>query len=317
LLKFWPSFTFLFVLLTFFSNADAQISVSFQANASVTAAKIVLADIAVIKPTGSAADAIGQLPVAAAPAPGKTKQLSTVSVITSLRNRPEVADVDWQGSQSIVVERKGNQISQEQMQQIVTDYLLENSAKLQAQVEFTAVRSPQLLVLPAGQLSWKVTPSNPNIIGSSSFSIFFTVDGKPAGNCVVRGRLNTFSDILTAVKTLHKGDVIKEEHLALQRQNLAGLEDPFQDQELIIGMQVARTVNAGKPLTQKDIVSPPIIKDGEMIKIFARKGTLLLSTSGIAQSDGRLGETIKVKNISSNKLIHCRVDGPGIVSVDF
>ncbi|MBV5318854.1 MAG: flagellar basal body P-ring formation protein FlgA [Desulfobulbaceae bacterium] len=290
---------------------------SFQANASVTAAKIVLADIAVIKPTGSAADAIGQLPVAAAPAPGKTKQLSTVSVITSLRNRPEVADVDWQGSQSIVVERKGNQISQEQMQQIVTDYLLENSAKLQAQVEFTAVRSPQQLVLPAGQLSWKVTPSNPNIIGSSSFSIFFTVDGKPAGNCVVRGRLNTFSDILTAVKTLHKGDVIKEEHLALQRQNLAGFEDPFQDQELIIGMQVARTVNAGKPLTQKDIVSPPIIKDGEMIKIFARKGTLLLSTSGIAQSDGRLGETIKVKNISSNKLIHCRVDGPGIVSVDF
>lgn len=304
-------------MLTFYSNADAQISVNFQANASVTAAKIVLADIAVIKPTGSAADAIGQLPVAAAPAPGKTKQLSTVSVITSLRNRPEVADVDWQGSQSIVVERKGNQISQEQMQQIVTDYLLENSAKLQAQVEFTAVRSPQQLVLPAGQLSWKVTPSNPNIIGSSSFSIFFTVDGKPAGNCVVRGRLNTFSDILTAVKTLHKGDVIKEEHLALQRQNLAGFEDPFQDQELIIGMQVARTVNAGKPLTQKDIVSPPIIKDGEMIKIFARKGTLLLSTSGIAQSDGRLGETIKVKNISSNKLIHCRVDGPGIVSVDF
>jgi flagella basal body P-ring formation protein FlgA len=317
LLKFWTSFTFLFVLLTFYSNADAQISVNFQANASVTAAKIVLADIAVIKPTGSAADAIGQLPVAAAPAPGKTKQLSTVSVITSLRNRSEVADVDWQGSQSIVVERKGNQISQEQMQQIVTDYLLENSAKLQAQVEFTAVRSPQQLVLPAGQLSWKVTPSNPNIIGSSSFSIFFTVDGKPAGNCVVRGRLNTFSDILTAVKTLHKGDVIKEEHLALQRQNLAGFEDPFQDQELIIGMQVARTVNAGKPLTQKDIVSPPIIKDGEMIKIFARKGTLLLSTSGIAQSDGRLGETIKVKNISSNKLIHCRVDGPGIVSVDF
>ena len=304
-------------MLTFYSNANAQISVSFQANASVTAAKIVLADIAVIKPTGSAADAIGQLPVAAAPAPGKTKQLSTVSVITSLRNRPEVADVDWQGSQSIVVERKGNQISQEQMQQIVTDYLLENSAKLQAQVEFTAVRSLQQLVLPAGQLSWKVTPSNPNIIGSSSFSIFFTVDGKPAGNCVVRGRLNTFSDILTAVKTLHKGDVIKEEHLALQRQNLAGFEDPFQDQELIIGMQVARTVNAGKPLTQKDIVSPPIIKDGEMIKIFARKGTLLLSTSGIAQSDGRLGETIKVKNISSNKLIHCRVDGPGIVSVDF
>ena len=31
----------------------------------------------------------------------------------------------------------------------------------------------------------------------------------------------------------------------------------------------------------------------------------------------RLGETIQVKNVASNKLVHCRVDGPGMVSVEF
>jgi flagella basal body P-ring formation protein FlgA len=54
-----------------------------------------------------------------------------------------------------------------------------------------------------------------------------------------------------------------------------------------------------------------------MVKIFARKGVLQLSTSGIAKADGRLGENIPVKNIGSNKIIHCRVDGPGVVSVEF
>jgi len=303
--------------LTFSPNALAQISVHFQANASVTEARIVLAHIAVIKPAGSAADTIGKLPVAAAPAPGKTKQLSTVSVISSLRNRPEVAEVDWQGSPNITVERKGNHLSQEQIQKIITDYLQENSAKLKSEVQFTAARGPEQLILPAGQLSWKVTPSNSDILGSSSFSIFFTVDGKPAGNCVVRGKLDSFADILTAARTLHKGDVIKEEHLTLKRQNLAGLEDPFMQPEKIVSMQLGRTVSSGKPLTQKDLVAPALIKDGEMVKIYARKGSLELSTGGIAKADGRLGETIKVKNISSSKLVHCRVDGPGIVSVNF
>jgi flagella basal body P-ring formation protein FlgA len=303
--------------LTFAPDALAQISVNFQANASVAEARIVLADIAVIKPAGSAADTIGKLPVAAAPAPGKTKQLSTVSVISSLRNRPEVAEVDWQGSPTITVERKGNHISQEQIQQIVAAYLQENSAKLKSEVQFTATRTPEQLILPTGQLRWKVTPSNPDILGSSSFSIFFTVDGKPAGNCVVRGKLDSFAEILTAARTLHKGDVIKEEHLALKRQSLAGLEDPFIHPEQIVDMQLARTVNAGKPLTLKDIIAPALIKNGEMVKIYARKGSLELSTGGIAQADGRLGETIKVKNISSSKLVHCRVDGPGIVSVNF
>jgi flagella basal body P-ring formation protein FlgA len=49
----------------------------------------------------------------------------------------------------------------------------------------------------------------------------------------------------------------------------------------------------------------------------ARKGTMQLSASGLAKTDGRLGESIGVKNISSNKMIHARVAGPGIVTVEF
>jgi flagellar basal body P-ring formation protein FlgA len=81
-------------------------------------------------------------------------------------------------------------------------------------------------------------------------------------------------------------------------------------------MQVARTVPAGTILTKEHIVLPPVVKNGEMVKIFARKGALQLSASGIAKTDGRPGEMISVKNIGSNKMIHCRVDGPGVVSVE-
>lgn len=298
--------------------AAAQISVHFKANAAVAGPRIVLADIAVIKPAGPEATEIGQLPVASAPAPGKSKELYTVTVINSLRNRPEVADVDWQGSQTIVVERKSNILSQEQVQQIISAYLTENSAKLpKTEVRFASIRAPETLTLPAGKLSWKVTPSRPGIMGSNSFSIALFVDGKPAGTCVVRGRLEAVAEVVTAAATLHKGDLITDSNIVLQRQDIGDTDNPIMAKEEILGKQVARTVNAGVILKREHIVLPPVIKDGEMVKILAQKGTLHISTSGVAKSDGRLGETIAVKNVSSNKIIHCRVDGPGMVSVEF
>ena len=298
--------------------ASAQISINFQAKAVVAGPRIVLADIAVITPGGSETEAIGRLPVAAAPAPGKTKEFYVVSVINSLRNRPEVADVDWQGSQTIVVERKGNSLGKEQVQEMIAAYLKENSAQLpKAEVRFTSLRAPEELTLPAGKLSWKITPSRPGIMGSTSFTIALFVDGKAAGNCVVRGRLEVVAEVVTAATTLHKGDVLTDANLVLQSRDIGDLEHPLLAKEEIIGKQVARTVNAGVVLKPEHIVLPPVIKDGEMVKIFARKGSLQLSTSGLAKAEGRLGETIPVKNISSNKMIHCRVDGPGMVSVEF
>jgi len=299
-------------------SAAAQASVHFKERAEVSDQRIVLADIADIQPADSATEPLGQLPVGTAPAPGRTKELYVVTVINSLRNRPEAADVDWQGSQTVVVERKAVTLSPEQMQAMIAAYLKENSSILpKAEIRFSSVRAPEAMVLPAGTLTWKITPSRPGIIGSTSFIIALFVDDKPAGACTLRGRLEVVAEVLTAASTLRKGDLVTEENVALQRQDVSGIENPLFAKEDILGHQVARTVAPGTILKSDYIVLPPVIKEGEMVKIIARKGAMQLSTSGLARATGRLGETISVKNISSNKMIHCRVDGPGMVSVEF
>jgi len=299
-------------------SAAAQVSVHFKARAEVSGQRIVLADIADIQPAGSATEALGQLPITSSPAPGRTKELYVTTVINGLRNRPEAADVDWQGSQTIVVERQAVTLSPEQMQAMIAAYLKENSSILpKAEIRFSSVRAPEAMVLPAGTLTWKITPSRPGIIGSTNFVIALSVDDKPAGNCTLRGRLEVTAEVLTAASTLHKGDFLTEENVVLQRQDISNIDNPLFVKEDFLGRQVARTVTTGSILKSDYIVLPPVIKDGEMVKIIARKGSLQLSTNGLARAEGRLGETIAVKNISSNKMIHGRVDGPGMVSVEF
>ncbi len=296
----------------------AQTAVHFQAKATVSGPKVTLADIAAITPAGQEATRIGLLPVASAPAPGKTKELSTVSVISALRNRPEVAGVDWQGSPTIVVERAGQTIGQAELQAMIEGFLVENSAKLpKAEVRLTGMRAPETLTLPAGRLSWQVTPSRPGIIGSTSFNVALLVDGKPASTCVVRGRLEAIAEVATATTTLHRGDALTEADIVMERQDIGAIDHPFFSSDELLGMQVARMVTPGTVLRRDHIVLPPVIKDGEMVRLLAQRGPMQLFTNGLARGDGRLGETIAVKNIASNRIVHGRVDGPGVVTVEF
>lgn len=297
----------------------APVTVSFQKTAAVTAARIMLADIADISPDGDLTEQIGRLVVGVAPPPGKTKELQTAAVITGLRNRPEVADVDWQGSPTTVVERTTQILHQQQLFDIITAYIDAKSDLLPkaAEILFIPIHAPQEVMVPPGELSWQVTPSKPGIVGSNSFVIHLLVDGKPAGTQVVRGRLEVKAEVVTTVTGMQRGDILSAANVLVQSQDITGIDAPFSEISEVIGKQMARTVAAGTVLKADHLVLPPVVKDGEMVKILARKKTMLVSAHGLARTNGRVGEMITVKNISSNKMIYARVQGPGVVTVEF
>jgi flagella basal body P-ring formation protein FlgA len=64
------------------------------------------------------------------------------------------------------------------------------------------------------------------------------------------------------------------------------------------------------------IGDPVMFKKGKIVKIVCIHDTLNISTLGVAEEEGIFGTTVKVRNISSNKVIHGRVIGDSIVKVD-
>ncbi|MGE4560579.1 MAG: flagellar basal body P-ring formation chaperone FlgA [Desulfobulbus sp.] len=306
------------ILFFFPWEALAQISVRFLEHATVTGPRIVLGDIAQVRFAGDQTETLASLPIASSPAPGQSKNLYTVSVINSLRNRKEVAGIDWQGSPNIMVERRATRISRAQIEAILGQFLKENSERLpQAEIRLNVLHAPDELFFPFGTLSWNVTPSRQGILGSTSFSIAFFVDGQPVGNCVVRGKLAAFGEVAVAAIPLRKGEKISARSIRLEKRDLTRLDDPFTAKERLIGLEAARTITAGSVLEHDNISAPAIIRDGQMVTIVAHKGPMQLTTKGLAKESGRRGEMIRVKNISSSKMIYCRVDRPGVVSVEF
>ena len=204
------------------------------------------------------------------------------------------------------------------MKQIVAEYLGRHLKNLpDADIRFTAVRTPGDIILPTGKITYTVRPSRPTIIGSSSFNILFAVDGRTIRNCTVRGRLEALAPVATAVVNVRRGSIITPDQVDMIRQDISKLDGPYFSLDRVVGLQAKRTIRAGKPLDTMNVAPPPVVKRGEPVEIVASRGALRISTKGIATMDGRPGDFIRVKNISSSKLVYGRVDAPGIVSVEF
>ncbi len=313
-------FNMLFCCALLLAAADVhgKTTATFVDEAVVMNQTVTLANIAQIQPDDERTRGLRELVIASAPAPGQSKQLQAASIIAALRNHPEVKGVHWLGSPVISVLRKSIVIEQNRLQQIIADFLAAQADELPAgEIRFTAYNSPSQLVLPYGEVTWKVTPSRPDILQSSIFSIYFHVDGEPVQNCTVRGKMELFTDVVTTTGTIRRGDRIQADQVELAEKNILLLDHPHTRVQDVIGMVANRTLPAGRPLRDGDCTAPPVVSEGQYVKIIAQKGHLHISANGIAKSSGGSGEVIRVKNINSNKLIYAKVKEPGIVSVEF
>jgi len=86
---------------------------------------------------------------------------------------------------------------------------------------------------------------------------------------------------------------------------------------LLKNMEAKRNIKMGQVMTPSLVKAQKMVLRGQQITIVAQNGNLNLRVKGKALMDGQQGQTIKVKNLNSKKLIYARVISAGIVKVGF
>ncbi len=308
----------MFLLSLLIATPGFSLHIQLHEEALVTENFIRLGDIATITPDNDEAKQWTNRQVNRSPALGESKIIYANSLIESFQYVKGADTIQWSGPENITVKRKGQTVSKEQLKQIIAEFLQQNQDKLpQADMRFTSVRAPEKIILPDGDIIYTVTPSKPGILGSTSFSIIFQLDGKTVKNCTVRGKLEAISEVVTAAVNVRRGTILTADKIKLARVDISNLDATYPATDMVIGMQATRTIRAGRAIDDKNVEIAPVIKKGERVKIVASKGSLQISTNGIAIMDGRPGDFIRVKNTNSSKLVYCQVYAPGIVYVEF
>ena len=85
----------------------------------------------------------------------------------------------------------------------------------------------------------------------------------------------------------------------------------------IQGMEAKRNIKMGQVLTPGLLRAQKLVLRGQSVIIVAQSAGLDLRVKGKALMDGRQGQTIQVKNLSSQKLIYAQVVANGMVKVNF
>ena len=312
-------FQLLLIIALFLGCATpcAALQITFKQNAEVDGVTVTLGDIAQFDDNSEMARALASQKVTQAPSPGNSISLNSLAIKQYLENTLSLtSEIQWNGAPTVSLTRTGIHIGSTRIQKIIAHYLQQNSANLpNADIRFIPSALPLPFVLPAGELTYEVIPSSPRILGSSRFSIIFRVDNQVAKNMSVRGKIEALAPVVVAVNRLKRGTVLSPSDLTLAIKDLNEVNNPGLDVSSFSGKKLTRNIKAGAVITLPMVATLPIIKRGERVKIVIRSGPLHLSASGIARTDGTHDQMIRVQNINSNKIIHCRVAAPGLVEV--
>lgn len=128
--------------------------------------------------------------------------------------------------------------------------------------------------------------------------------------------VNLTQEVLVATGPIARGTMIKPSHVIQRQINLDAFRDQYVTKfEQISGMIVKRTFRDGQVIRTDQLTEPTLVERGEKIIITAKAGQTHVKMFGTALSDGKLGDQIRVKNISSSRILHAQVTEKGQVIV--
>jgi flagellar basal body P-ring formation protein FlgA len=130
----------------------------------------------------------------------------------------------------------------------------------------------------------------------------------------IPAQVMVYREIPVAALDIARGQRITEAHLSSATVNISSVRQAFAaDNQAIIGREARRNIGKGEVFKTALLDSPTTVRRGEIVVLESFAGSIKVSSSGTAMADGRLGQKIRVRNESSQRIVTGIVRGQGLV----
>lgn len=300
---------------------NGLLKVNVQSFSLVESHNVRLGDIARI--TGDEPDvvkAVQSIVIASAPVKDRLLIIGKSLIKRKLsKNGFDLKKVKFAFPEKITVKNKLTRISEDEVKEAIREYIYKNMPWQKNQAKIAQINYKGDIVLPDGEIQLKITANeNSSFIGKVPLILEFKVHGK----VLKRKRINPIVEVLMPIVLtrvyLKKDHIISINDTFVDRQwKSKVLSKFFTSKDEVTGKKVTRNIKAGQPLMESFLKIPDDISRGDRVMILAETKTLKVTSPGIAGESGKKGETIRVKNIDSKKIIYARVIDSTTVKVDF
>lgn len=206
----------------------------------------------------------------------------------------------------------------EMVEQVCRSYILQQSGWNADDVDITfhSYFEPELdwtgVTLQVGH------PRNADLCGVVALKVAAVRNGDTLRTFPVPVEIKLYDDVVVTARRLRRGDVIFARDVAIRRQQVdLGADASLTDVADAVGRRATLALPAGRTITTSAIEDLPLVKRGDRVTLRYQCKNLLLTAQGEAIEDGRQGRPVRIKNLSSKRLITGIAAEAGVVDVAF
>ena len=128
--------------------------------------------------------------------------------------------------------------------------------------------------------------------------------------------LHVYGPVLVLKEALPADTQLTTEHFQTVILDTSGLSQGYySDPATLLGMQSRRPLRAGTPISPDMLRPVNLIERGQAVKVRLNKPGIRIVMEGTALSDGHAGERIRVRNLSSGKILYAEVINSSVVEI--
>jgi flagella basal body P-ring formation protein FlgA len=159
-----------------------------------------------------------------------------------------------------------------------------------------------------------IVPSGTRLSGRLTVEVSCTAD-RP-WRLYLPVRIHSSRPVIVAARSLTRDTILAPGDIRVAKlgPGISGygtLADPAQ----VIGQRLRRSLEAGAPVSAALLDAPLLVKRGQQVTLEALAGNFAVRVSGVARTDGALGQLIEVENGSSGKTVQAVVRSERTVEV--
>ncbi len=129
-------------------------------------------------------------------------------------------------------------------------------------------------------------------------------------------KVKVMKPVVVAAKPLSAHTTLTEADVRMQLMDIADLRQGFLESTAQIhGQQLRYPLTVGSVIPSRGLKQEKVVKRGEQIVLVAAAGTMEVRMNGTALEDASIGDKVRVRNSSSERVVEGIVYSPGIVKV--
>jgi flagella basal body P-ring formation protein FlgA len=122
--------------------------------------------------------------------------------------------------------------------------------------------------------------------------------------------------VVVAKRPVPRGVALGKADLELQSRRVARLNRGYYlETQQVAGLETRRPMQANEVVTPGALTAPRLVRHGQTLVLEASTGGISVSMKGLALEDGGKGDLIRVRNLSSDRIVQGRVVGRDRVQV--